>query len=71
MQIELLNKFREIEYKDFILTEKRSLFNASLKFRDLIEWLTGAESTYLLSIEDNKIVGTLPEIGRASCRERV
>ena len=60
MQIELLNKFRELEYEDFIYTEKRSLFNASLKFRDLIEWLTSAEPTYLLAVEDNRIIGALP-----------
>jgi len=60
MQIKLLNKFREKEYEDFIHTEERSLFNASLKFRDLIEWLTGAEATYLLAVENNKIIGALP-----------
>lgn len=60
MKIEILTKNRENEYNDFILKNKYSMFNSSLKFRDLIIWLTGAKPYYFLAIENDKIIGVLP-----------
>lgn len=60
MKIELLAQDREEEYTQLILRDERALFNSSLAFRQLLEQVTGAEDYYLIALEDNRIIGTLP-----------
>ena len=60
MKIELLSKYREQEYTQLLLKCDRVLMNSSLKFRNLLGKITGAEPYYLIALEDNAIVGILP-----------
>jgi len=60
IKTEILTKKREEEYEEFLLKDERVLFNSSLKFRALMRQVTGADDYYLVAIEDDKIVGTLP-----------
>ncbi|MGD0780431.1 MAG: GNAT family N-acetyltransferase [Dehalococcoidales bacterium] len=60
LQIKLLKPEREDEYTRLILSDERSLFNSSLKFRELLRRVTGASDYYLIALEGGKIVGALP-----------
>jgi len=60
LKTEILSSEREAEYEKFLLNDERVLFNSNLKFRKLMRRVTKAEDYYLIALEDNKIVGTLP-----------
>ncbi len=60
MKVELLNQEREEGYTQLLLRDERALFNSSLTFRSLLRKITGAEDCYLIAVEDNRIIGTLP-----------
>jgi len=59
-KIEILNKDKEQEYSNFILKSEKTLFLASLKCRNLMEWITCSEPYYIIMLKNNKIVGSLP-----------
>lgn len=60
LKTEILGPEREVEFERFILKDDRVLFNSNLKFRKLIIRVTKAKDYYLIALENNKIVGTLP-----------
>jgi len=60
MNIELLTEDREDEYNHFLLKSKDSFLLNTLKYRDLLEWITKAKSMYLVALENNEIIGALP-----------
>jgi hypothetical protein len=60
IKTELLTLEREKEYENFLLTDDRVLFTSSLKFRELIRRITGASDNYLIAVEDDRIIGSLP-----------
>jgi len=60
MKVELLTADREEEYSQLLLKDERSLFNSSLKFRDLLRKITSAEDYYLIALDDGKIIAALP-----------
>ena len=62
MKTELLNTSREEEYSQLILKDERSLFNSSLKFRELLRRITDATDYYLIALDGDRIVGALPAL---------
>lgn len=60
MEIDILTEEREEEYTQFLLRNEDSFLLNTLKYRKLLEWITGAKPIYLIALEDNKIVGALP-----------
>jgi len=57
---DILSIEKENEYERFILNDERVLFNSSLKFRKLVQKVTNAKDYYLVALENDRIVGTLP-----------
>jgi len=68
MKIGLLTEDRDEEYGRLLLKDERSLFNSSLKFRELLRRVTGALDYYLITLEDNKVVGALPTFLRLNAK---
>lgn len=60
IEIELLTTNGEEEYSQLLLKDERSLFYSSLKFREFLRKITGAEDYYLIALDDGKIIGALP-----------
>jgi hypothetical protein len=60
VKIELLTSNRHEEYTRFILKDDRACLNSSLTFMRLLERVTKSEPNYLIALENDKIIGSLP-----------
>jgi len=60
MEIKILNEDLYEDYENFLLSDPRSLFYHSIKYKNFLEDLLGCESRYLLAYENNKIIAALP-----------
>lgn len=61
MRVEILDKYLEKEYEEYILRSERALLYASNKYRAFLKDILGSEDCYFVAINrDNQIVGALP-----------
>ena len=57
MNIEVLN---DGEYGDFLLSSNSTLLSSTLKYRDLMKWVTDSIPYYITLRKKDKIIGALP-----------
>jgi len=60
MEIQVLSSKYEEDYKRLITEGENTLLLSTLKYRNLLKWITKSEPYYLIALEENKIVGCLP-----------
>lgn len=69
MHIEILNLSQEKKYEELLLSRNDTLLYASLKYRDfLCKILENATPTYLIAVDNDRVIGALPAFVKNSSK---
>ena len=63
LEVQDLRPSLEAEYDDFVRRSPAALISYSLRYRDFLVELLGAEPQYAVALQDGRVVGVLPLLG--------